>query len=86
MIRQIICYNFSCVEEVTVAEFLSSMQDVVSSNFSLFSEEDETKGKKGALNFVLKPYESLLKLVSLSFRATRKTGLSAHKKLSTRSM
>lgn len=35
-----------CVEEVTVAEFLSSMQDVVSSNFSLFSEEDEKKGKK----------------------------------------
>ena len=37
----------SCVEEVTIAEFLSSMQDVVSSNLSLFSEEDKKKGKKG---------------------------------------
>lgn len=37
-----------CVEEVTIAEFLSSMQDVVSSNLSLFSEEDKKKGKKAA--------------------------------------
>ena len=39
---------FHCsVEEVTIPEFLSSIQDLVSSNLSLLSEEDEKKGKKG---------------------------------------
>ncbi|XP_078350500.1 E3 ubiquitin-protein ligase UBR2-like [Oculina patagonica] len=36
------------IEEVTIPEFLSSMQDLVSSNLSLFSVEDEKKGKKVA--------------------------------------
>ena len=35
------------VEEVTIPEFLSSLQDLVSSNLSVLSEEDEKKGKKG---------------------------------------
>lgn len=38
----------SSAVEVTIAEFLSSMQDVVSANLSLISEEDEKKAKKPA--------------------------------------
>ena len=41
-------FLFHCsVEEVTIPEFLSSIQDLVSSNLSLLSEEDKKKGKKG---------------------------------------
>ena len=41
------CFPHCSLEEVTIPEFLSSMQDLVSSNLNLFSEEDEKKGKKG---------------------------------------
>lgn len=41
-------FSFHCsVEEVTIPEFLSSVQDLVSSNLTLLSEEDEKKGKQG---------------------------------------
>ena len=46
-------FFYSAAEETTVQEFLSSMQDVVSSKLNLFSEEDEKKDKKGKLFSVL---------------------------------
>ena len=40
-------FLFRRVEEVTIPEFLSGMQDLVSSNLNLLSEEDDKKKKEG---------------------------------------
>lgn len=40
-------FLFHRVDEVTIPEFLSGMQDLVSSNLNLLSEEDDKKKKEG---------------------------------------
>lgn len=56
-----------CTEEVTVAEFLSSMQDVVSSNLGLFSEEEDGKKGKKASPLVSERFQAV-------FQTLLKTG------------